>query len=442
MISIIGLAGSKEIFITNKAQKSILQIVMKFVNFCSIKNMKIGIITYGCAVNHADSETLASLLKSAGYVVAFENEEPDLLIVNTCIVKGPTENKIIRKLQDFEKNGKDVIVTGCMPQAYPKIAERFPRFRFIGTDPLNIFELLEEQKHTPLKKVRRNRYVEILPISQGCLGSCTYCATKLARGNLKSEQPEKLVGNVKKAVDEGVKEVWLTAQDTGCYGFDINTDLASLLKRILDEVGGEYRIRVGMMNPEHLKRIIDDLLDVYDDERIYKFLHLPLQSGSDRILRSMNRKYISKEFEAIVKKFRERMDITLATDIIVGFPGESARDFESTLDVIRKTKPEVMNLSRYWPRKDTLASKLKQLQVEIIKERGKVISEEFEKLSKNPTEKGTGAARLLVTERRDNGYIGRNIQYRPIVVKTNLDVEGSFINAKVSLENGKLVCYV
>jgi len=375
--------------------------------------MNISILSYGCAANRADSEIMASLLFEEGFNVSFDEEEDtDIFLVNTCIVKGPTEEKIMKKLMDFHAQKAKVVVSGCLPQAYPKITKDLPDFVFLGN---NVFDItgvvkkyakgektnnirLDKREKAGYPKYRKDRNVEVIPIAQGCLGSCSYCATRLARGGLVSYPVDSVVKSVKRAVGEGVKEVWLTSQDNGCYGYDLKPkkNLVDLLKEVLS-VPGDFRIRVGMMNPTHLLDFLDDLVALYkNNKKIKPFLHIPVQSGSDKVLRDMNRYYTAADFRKIVKKFRDGLDLTISTDIIVGFPTETREDFEKTLTLLKETKPNVLNVSRYWVRRGTKAAEMEQLPVEVIKERGKEASMLFREL-KNKQEDEMGYKQIFIS---------------------------------------------
>lgn len=392
--------------------------------------MKVGILTYGCSVNKSDSELMATLLADAGFEPVFESEEPELLLVNTCIVKGPTEDKIIRKLQDLQKEGKWVIIAGCMPKAYPKLTDRFRGFAIMGVNSFDVVEVLRnyleegkakkvrESKEKVLpKRIRYNKFVDITPISQGCLGFCSFCSTKFARGKLVSYKPEKLLDEIRNSVKTGTKEIWLTSQDNGCYGFDIGTNLAELLKQVV-EIPGDFKVRVGMMNPQHLKGFLDDLVEVYKNEKVFKFAHIPVQSGSDNVLKEMKRGYTVKDFEEIVSKFRKAMDLTVSTDIIVGYPTETDRDFNETLEFLKHMQPDFLNLSKYWPRKGTVAGEMKQLPRDVIAARSKKVAELYSKTLKGKSKAWIGrTCSVTFTEERDGYSIGRNSLYKPVLVK-------------------------
>jgi len=392
--------------------------------------MKIGILTYGCSVNKSDSELMATLLAEAGFEPILESEEPSLILVNTCIVKGPTESRILRKLQDLQKAGKKVIIAGCMPAAYPKLTARFKGFTVMGTNGLDVVEVVRgyleagktaglrrSKEKVLLKKVRYNRYIDIVPISEGCLGACAFCATRFARGSLVSYRPEAILAEIRESVENGSKEIWLTSQDNGCYGFDIGTNLAELLKRVV-EIPGDFRVRVGMMNPQHILRFLDDLIEVYKNPKVFKFAHIPVQSGSDKVLKEMKRGYTTKEFEGIVSAFRRAMDLTISTDIIVGYPTETEEEFKETLELLKRVRPDFLNLSRYWPRKGTPAGEMKQLSRDAVAARSKKVAELYSKMLKESSRGLVGrTCSVTFTEERGDFFVGRNERYRPVLAK-------------------------
>jgi len=409
--------------------------------------MKVGILTYGCSANRADTEIMGNLLSEFGYEVEYGSEDVDILIINTCIVKGPTENRILRKLQDLR--GRKVIVSGCMPQAYD-VSSKFPDFAFMGTNSINIVDVLQDYLHgmKPMtthfrskagsKRLRSNPYVEVIPIAEGCLGSCSYCAVKLARGDLKSHPQEEIIKSVERSVSQGVKEIWLTSQDNGCYGFDTGTNLAELLNKIV-AAEGDFRVRVGMMNPNFALEMLKPLIEVYKNEKIYNFLHIPLQSGSDKVLSEMNRKYTVEEFKKVIDEFRKGLDVSISTDIIVGYPTETREDFEHTLRLVKELRPENINISRFWPRRGTNAGKMKQLPVKEVKKRGMELSKAYKKISGSIRNGWNGwHGTVLFTEKENKDYIGRNYRYVPVVVNSRDELRGSFRNVKIIKVGAKI----
>jgi len=350
---------------------------------------KIYASVFGCPSNIADYEIAMGLLKQAGFEIVDSAEKADLNIIFTCIVKNPTEQRMIRIIQELTKTGKPLIVAGCMPKTSHRIIEKInPSASLVGPDSIEhitnvarvalngkkvIFVSDERKPKLGLPRIRKSKTVGIVPISIGCLSTCSYCAVKFARGILQSYPIEKIVEEVKKLVKDGCADIWLTSQDNGCYGFDIRTDLAALLKKVCS-VNGNFKIRVGMTNPRYVKneKPLNELLEAYKNKKVMKFLHLPVQSGSDKILRLMKRGYVAAEFEKIVERFRKEIpDLFLSTDVIIGFPGEREKDFQATVELLKKIKPDKVSVSKFGARPGTKASKMDQLDVKIINERSK-----------------------------------------------------------------------
>ncbi len=413
--------------------------------------MLVYIETYGCAFAQAESEIIAGMLAKQGFTTVSSPETADIIVIVTCHVKEATEKKILYRIRELCKNypKKALIVYGCLPRAYPeKVREACERASLVGNFnlreiPKAVRQALEggrveflsdfPESKLGLPRIRRNPVIGIVPIAEGCLCSCAYCSTKLSRGNLFSFSPEEIVKEVKHALKSGCKEIWLTAQDCACYGFDIGTDLAELLQKIC-ELKGKFFIRVGMLNPLHAKKLLPELLQAYESEKIYKFLHLPVQSGSDKILRVMNRGYEVKDFLDIVKAFRKKFPmLQLWTDIIAGFPGETEKDFEATKNLLLEINPDWVNVSKFSLRERTEAAKLKQVPTRIKKRRSKELSEIVRGLARKANEKWVGwEGEVLVSERgKNNSCIARNFAYKPIVLKYNENLLGRFLNVKV-----------
>lgn len=402
----------------------------------------ISIITYGCAMNQSDSERIAGILKGNSFDLSDDGE---ILIVNTCSVKTPTEKKIIKRLKELEISERKVIVSGCLPAANPDIADKFKNFSFIGNNIIDIVDAVKNIsegkrfiKLSGLKnkfcipRIRQNPVVEIVPVAEGCRGSCSYCQTRLARGRLHSYPEDKIVGQIQNAVSSGVKEIWITAQDTGAYGIDTGENLPDLLERIC-EIPYDFKVRVGMMNPNHVLNFPDELISVYKNEKIYKFLHIPVQSGDNKILKDMNRKYTVDEFRKIVKEFRKNMDITISTDVIAGFPTETEEAFENTLNLIKEIKPDVLNISRFWSRPGTSAEKLKQHHGRVTKSRSRKMDDLFRVIGLERNREWIGwKGRAMVSEKTENGFCARNFAYKPIVINSKENLPGRSIDVKIT----------
>ncbi len=413
--------------------------------------MKIYIKSYGCSLNTSDSETMAGLLKQAGYKLVNKVEEADVVIVNTCIVKTPTETTVLKFIKKLI--GKQIIIAGCMPQVthYRSVLEKYS---LVGTD--NIKEIAYVVKETTngnrvvlidrnkidrnknkrlnLPKIRINKAIEIVPIAKGCLGDCSYCIVKQARGSLVSYKKDFIVSSVKKAIAEGVKEIWLTSQDCGAYGKDTGNSLPKLLKAILN-IPGDFKVRLGMTNPNFVYEYLTDLIEIYKNEKIFKFLHVPVQSGSNEILKKMKRNYLVEDFRAIVQTFREEIpELTLATDIIVGFPGETDEQFKESLVLVQDVQPDVLNISRFFPRPGTIAEKMKCLPGGLIKDRSRQLTKTFGEISFERNKRWLGwQGNVIVDEIGKNGsYVGRNYAYKPVVLTTGEELIGKVIKVRVN----------
>ena len=338
--------------------------------------MKIFIKTFGCQANIHDSEIMAGILKKKGHKIVNE-KNADIIILNSCSVKNKTQSRELQYIKD--NKDKKLFVGGCLTKTID--LKKFLNIKavFDTNSITKIDKIIKKEKDTfskikenklNLPTLRKNKDIGIIVIQEGCTNTCSFCATKLSRGSLYSYRRGDIKREFEKAVKD-CKKIHLTGQDTGAYGLDIKTDLPSLLKELIT-IKGEYQIRVGMMNPWHTKRILNDLIKVYKSDKIMKFLHIPVQSGSDKILKDMNRNHTIKEFKEIVKKFRKEFsNISIATDIIVGYPTETEEDFQETLNLIKEIKPEVLNISMFSSRPKTKASKLKQLSSEVIKDRSR-----------------------------------------------------------------------
>jgi MiaB/RimO family radical SAM methylthiotransferase len=272
--------------------------------------------------------------------------------------------------------------------------------------------------------------IGITQISRGCLCNCGFCIEPY-KGKLFSYYQDVVVNDVKSAIGEGCKEIWLTSLDCGCYGFDISTNLPNLLNSI-SEINEKFFVRVGMSNPLHVKKILDELIESYKNEKIFKFLHLPIQSFSDNVLKLMKRNYETKTVTEIIEKFYKSIpDLTFSTDIIVGFPGEDESDFEMTYEFVGKSKPDIVNISKFGAHKSL---KLKQLPSNIVEKRSKELFELVKKVSleKNHRWIDWEGECLIDKKWKNNTWIGRNLAYKPIVIRSSKNILGKFIRVKIA----------
>jgi len=263
--------------------------------------------------------------------------------------------------------------------------------------------------------------------------SCSYCITHFARGKLKSSQVESVISDIHSALDQGCREIQLTAQDTASYGLDIGTNLGELLKEI-SKIDGKFRVRVGMMNPSEAQKILPTILSSYNDLKIYKFVHLPVQSGDDEILKKMNREYTVEQFIDILNKFREKYpDVTVSTDIIVGFPTETEEQFNKTVELIENVRPDIVNITRFSARPLTKAKVMKgRIPTEKVKERSKFLTDLCKKISNEKNREHVGKTyNVLVTEKGKNQtFAGRAKNYKQVVIKEKVKI-GDFVKVKI-----------
>ena len=418
---------------------------------------KIFVEAYGCSASFADSEMISGLIVNDGHTLVTSPSESDLNLIVTCSVKDTTANKMMYRIKSLKT--KPLIVAGCLAKAEQNNVEKFvENASLLGPNSLGktldvINSTLMGKKQIALEdsdlskvglpKVRLNSAVGIVEIASGCMSECTFCQTKLSKGDLSSYRLGDIVRQVQTEIREGCKEVWLTSTDNGCYGFDIGTDLPTLVNTVT-EIPEDFMIRVGMMNPMYMPRIKKNLIEAYDNDKVFKFLHLPVQSGSDKVLNDMKRGHTSETFKEIVKKVKRRFEnFTISTDVIVGFPSETEEDFQKTITLLDETKPDVVNLSKYSARPGTDAAKLKQIDAAEIKRRSKIVFEQINKISMESNKKWIGwKGKVLFDENTEEGIKGRNYAYKPISIDEEVKIGQSHIveitNATVKRLTGKI----
>jgi threonylcarbamoyladenosine tRNA methylthiotransferase CDKAL1 len=409
---------------------------------------KIHLKSYGCSANTADAEIARGALTANGHTLVETPEDADINIIVTCVVKTPTEQKVSRELRELEASGKPLIVAGCMPKSMTKQVEKLvPRASLVGPD--DIERITEAVQHTLngeqvtyidgeatdrtcLPRVRENPLVHIAPISTGCLGNCSYCIVKFARGHLYSFPAEKIVQDVRSAVASGCREVWVTAEDTATYNFN-SIRLPELLDMITS-IPGDFRVRVGMTTPNQIEPVLDDLLVSLESLKLYKFIHIPIQSGNDQILEKMRRRYTVQEFKDVATRLREAYpEIGISTDIICGFPSETMEQFQDSLDLIEWLRPDVLNINRFWERPGTDASKMPgRLHGRDTKERSRMMTRLWKEIAVDVGRKWIGwEGEVLLTEHGKSGTkVGRNYTYKAVALKTEAPL-GSFVNVRV-----------
>ncbi|NYT16876.1 MAG: MiaB/RimO family radical SAM methylthiotransferase [Methanomicrobiales archaeon] len=391
--------------------------------FRDLSGKKVAILTFGCTFNQGDTRILEQILTDLGVIMVSSPDEADAVVVNTCTVVGATERKMLRVLQTLRE--KPLYVTGCMA-----VVQRDEILSVCNP----VFLTPPSRAGTcPGSSTARRYDVGIVQLGSGCPGSCTYCITRLARGPLKSYPGNVILEEIRAAVRSGTAEVRLTSQDCSSWGQDTGESLPALINR-MEKIPGSFRVRLGMMNPATVLPLLDPLSESFGNRNLFRFAHIPVQSGSDRILRKMGRKYTADDVIGIVRAFRRRNpDITIATDIIVGFPGEEEEDVQATLDLLGRMIPAKINITRYSPRPGTPAAALKAPVDRVKKERSRLVQRHAVGIYRQLNRPLIGSSHpVLVTERIKPGTVlTRTDTYTGIVLHQDLKI-GSELTARIT----------
>ena len=412
--------------------------------------MKVFIESYGCTFNQADGQIIAGNLQANDIDIVDNIEEADVVIVNTCYVKLPTEDKMTFRIQKLQKEfpDKKIIVGGCMVEIDPEKLEKIGQdVSWIGPHQLSksasvvnatyCGDIIREtgfskESKVCVPKVGDDTLIHILQICEGCLGACTFCCTRFARGPLNSYPINDIVSEAQNAIENGACEIQLTAQDTAAFGRDSGEKLSDLIKEVAN-LNGDFRVRVGMMHPKNILNDVDEIIDAMKHPKVYDFIHLPVQSGSDKVLSDMRRGHTIEQYKSIVSKFKKEIpDVTLATDIIVGYPTESDEDFDETVKLLEEIRPSLIHLSKYQHRKGAISSSLTEIPRKIMKERSKYISQIKEKITERENEELVNSIQkvLVIEKGSKGGYIAKTDSYIPVIVD-NVEL-GTFVDVKIT----------
>jgi MiaB-like tRNA modifying enzyme len=415
--------------------------------------LRVFVKSFGCSTNLADGAVLSGCLAQAGYALASSVSATDVVVYNTCAVKGPTENRMIEISRRVPKD-KKLIVAGCLPLINYERLCREVRFEGVvgpaagekiveivnrvskGERVLDIQAYLGDKPKLTLPRLQLSPVISIIPVNYGCLGSCAYCCVVFARGRLRSYGVQEIVQRVKEDLRMGSREFWITSQDTACYGRDKSTNLAELLNAICN-VKGDFKVRVGMMTLNNVLDILKDLVQAFRSERVFKFVHLPVQSGDDQILKHMRRFYSVDDFRMIVKAFRAGFpELTLATDVICGFPGEEEEAFRRTLRLIEEVKPDIINVSKFFARPRTHAAAMQKEFVSLseIKRRSTMAARVAKKVAFERNQRWVGwTGEILFDEvgKFSGSWVGRNFAYKPVAVKSKDRLLGKVLKVEV-----------
>ena len=397
--------------------------------------------TYGCTANRGESRAIERRLRDAGHHRVAGPAEADVAILNTCTVVETTERRMLRRAGELEREVADLVVTGCMALAQGEaFHDAGVDARVCGWDEVPAAVGNGEcPTTTPDTEPVLDGVVGILPIARGCMSDCSYCITKRSTGKIDSPPIEENVEKAERLIEAGAKEVRVTGQDTGVYGWDTGERrLHVLLDRICD-LPGEFRVRVGMANPKGVHGIRRELASVFAEyDELYDFLHAPVQSGSGAVLGAMRRQHNLAEFHEVVDAFDATLDEwTLATDFVVGFPTETEADHEASMDLLRQVRPEKVNVTRFSKRPGTDAADMKGLGGTVKKERSRAMSELKLEIMAEVYGSMVGERRevLVVEPGTGDSVKCRDSAYRQIVIQNAVErgIEpGDFLDVEVT----------
>ncbi|MHA1911392.1 MAG: tRNA (N(6)-L-threonylcarbamoyladenosine(37)-C(2))-methylthiotransferase [Candidatus Kariarchaeaceae archaeon] len=450
------LPSSKNLLLSDGPFKGTsLAATLYFAKQYSLNNFTFSVQSFGCSQNQAEGGSFSNILSAVGGTELKLGEKVDLSIISTCAVKQPTEDRMVNIIRKERNTSNLVLVTGCLPSINPKRLNH--EFSNIPVIPINstssMFKqiYITEQGETDKNKMQKNTpevglptepvfhkkhfKSAIIPIAQGCLGNCSYCGVKIARGKLKSYQIDEIISHAKKAIEKGAVEIWITAQDTGAFGFDRGEYELPKLVKAVQKIPGNFCIRIGMLNPNHALQFKNELIEVFKLDKVYKFLHIPIQSGSDAILRDMNRKYTINEVKEFIEEIRQEVPaITLSTDIIVGYPTETEIDLQLSANLLNELSFEIVNLSRFMSRPKTKAAKLENLDPLLINSRSKMLTKIIKerKMQQNKKWLNWSGKVKTVAFGKEGTILARNSSYKLVGIKSTGVQIGQVLDVRIN----------
>lgn len=459
---------------TNKVKEQ-EKFIEKIQEINQNKQLKYNILTMGCQLNENDSEKLCGMLEKMGYTKTENPKEADLCLFNTCCVRENAEDKLFGKLGELkrvkEQRGAIIAIGGCMMQEKhitDKIKESYPFVDVIfGTHtlyrfPEDLYKALVEKKkqedildidgeifeNLPIK--RDSNIKASVTIMNGCNNFCTYCIVPYVRGRERSREPRAIIEEVKELASEGYKEITLLGQNVNSYlrvekekniefeQYEGVNSFATLL-RAINKIDGIERIR--FVSP-HPKDFTDDVIEaIADCDKVCKLIHLPLQSGNTKVLKEMNRRYTKEQYLSLVEKMKNKIpNLTLSTDIIVGFPGETDEEFEDTLDVVNKVKFEQVYMFIYSRRVGTPGDKMKeQIPEEVKHKRFDKLKALVESQIEENNQKYVGTIQKVLVEGKsknnENMLTGRTDSNKVVIFEGDTSLINKIIDLKIISEH-------
>jgi tRNA-2-methylthio-N6-dimethylallyladenosine synthase len=429
--------------------------------------MKYFIITYGCQMNKSDSERIAQALENIGYRPASKENEADLILVNMCSVRQSAADRVYGKIKDFDKlkaqsSKLKTILTGCILKTDKrKFAKGFDFILDIKDMPALLEKLNINTKHhfsqkhyLDIRPKHKSLFSALLPIMTGCNNFCSFCVVPYSRGREISRSPKEILSEIKNSIKNKYKEIWLLGQNVNSYNAvgDISTesrynsesDISSKtryksqtfsfpkLLKMINAIPGNFWIRFTSSHPKDLS---DELIETMAGcKKVTPYLNLPVQSGDDEILKRMNRPYTVGYYRALVKKIRRKIpNICLSTDVIVGFPGETRKQFQNTVKLFREIKFDMAYISQYSPRPGTLAFKMRDSVSRVEKgQRWSILNEVLKSSALEQNQKYIGKKiEVLAQERKDGLLIGKSRHYKTVRFIGPERLIGQFVKVKI-----------
>lgn len=382
--------------------------------------MKYHLITFGCQMNKSDSERIANVLESKKYEPASKIDEADLIVVNMCSVRQSAVDRVYGLLPKIKNLpvGRRTILTGCiLKKDRRKLSKEFD-------EVVEIKNLIKD-----IKPKYSNKFSALVPIMRGCNNFCAYCVVPYTRGKEVSRPAEEIICEIKKLIKQGCKEIWLLGQNVNSY-----SDISFLqLLRKINDIPGKFWIR---FTSSHPKDFSEELIKTMKDcKKVTPYLNLPVQTGDDEILKKMNRPYSITRYKNIIKKVRKEIpNICLSTDVIVGFPGETKKQFENTVKLFRKIKYDMAYINKYSLRAGTAAAKLKDnVPAKEKKRREKTLNEILKQTALANNKKYTGKTiEVLPTNYKDKFLFGKSFHYKTVKFKGQKNLIGKFAKIKIT----------
>ncbi len=400
------------------------------------------IIVFGCQMNISDAERVAAVLESAGYKASQDMEKADLIAVTMCSIRQSAVDRVhglVEKFKKIRKNNPELqtILTGCILKKDRKAFVKGFDFVVDIRDIKKLPQILKNKEsgsrgdYLSITPKYSSKFSASVPIMTGCNNFCAYCVVPYAREREVSRPAEEIILEIKNLIKSDCKEVWLLGQNVNSYKYkDIN--FPKLLKMV-NEIPGEFWIRFTSSHPKDFTEEVIDALAI--GGKITPYLNLPIQSGDNTVLKHMNRHYTVKEYKEKIKKLRQKIPhIAISTDIIVGFPGETKKQFENTVKLFHDIKYDMAYINKYSQRAGTAAAKMKDnVSWEEKKRREKVLTQVLKETAFEQNKKLVGKETVvLFNENRSNNYYGKNEHYKTIKVVSKKNILGKLIKVKIT----------